>query len=326
MGNIVRRKIKGRHYFYLEKTVKFGEKKWRKVSVYLGKEVLSKKELLAKEKKLGKKVKSAVLDFYNEKLGNFKFNFLTRKELAELERLKDNFWARFDKLSPLQKIGVEKKQVIDFVYTTLRTEGIDVNFSDVKTAYRILGKKKGKPVFSGKVIISSSMITGFNFLPKIKLDEKDVLRLHGIVMSYFEDKTPGQLRDDQRIIAKFNPKTLQSEEINYRPPKPEKIKKLFNEFFDWLNANSGTHPIELASLVHLKIYLIHPFKDGNKRMCRLLFNKVLMDSNYPMINISKNTSKYFEALSRSVETGEEKFFVKYCYKTFIEQVKHKRLN
>lgn len=321
MSSVIKRKVKGKDYYYLEKPIRVG-KKIKKVSLYFGKKKPSKKELKIKGKEFEEK---ALENLYKKRLDKYKFSFLTRKELAEIEQVRENFFERFDKLSKSKKESFYKKQLIDFVYTTLRTEGVDVDFSDVETAYKIIRLKREEPTLNSKVIVSSSMIAGFNFLPKIMLNEKDVLRLHGIVMSYFEDKTPGQLRDDQRIIARFNPLTLKSEEISYRPPFPEKVKALFEGFFEWFEKNKNIHPLELAALVHLKIYLIHPFKDGNKRMCRLLFNKVLLDNNYPLLNISKQTSKYFEALIKSVETGQEKFFVKFCYKTFIEQVKNRRL-
>src|SRR3989338_527395 len=321
MAGLIKRTVKGKEYYYLEKPVRFG-RKVIKLSLYLGKEKPSKKGLKIKEKELEEK---ALERFYKKRLDKYKSSILTRKELAEVERIKDNFFERFNKLSENRKESFYKKQIIDFVYTTLRTEGVDVGFSDVETAFQIIRDKRAEPILNSKVIISSSMITGFNFLPKITFGERDALRLHGIVMSYFEDKTPGQLRDDQRIIAKYNPLTLKSEEINYRPPPPEKVKELFKGFFEWLEQNQNIHPLELAALVHLKIYLIHPFKDGNKRMCRLLFNKVLRSEEYPLLNISKETSKYFEALIKSVETGREKFFVKFCHKTFIGQVKNRRL-
>ena len=169
------------------------------------------------------------------------------------------------------------------------------------------------------------MITGLNFLPGIKFNGADVLRLHGLIMSSFEDKSPGQLRDDQMIISKFDALTFQPREINYRPPSPEKVASEYRNFFKWLDGHKNIHPLELAALVHLKLYLIHPFKDGNKRLCRLLFNKVLEDAGYPILNISKDTSEYFKELIKSVESGNEKFFVKFCYKAFLKQVKHRRL-
>ena len=56
-------------------------------------------------------------------------------------------------------------------------------------------------------------------------------------------------------------------------------------------------------------------------MCRLIFNKILQDASYPMLNISKETSEYFGALIKSVEEKDEKYFVQFCYKTFIKQVR-----
>ncbi|MFH1391051.1 MAG: Fic family protein [Candidatus Diapherotrites archaeon] len=326
MASIIERKKNGTSYFYLERSIKIRKGKWKKVSIYIGKDKPSKKELKTKEKELEKKYKKVMGSLYDERLSKYSFSFLSKKELSEVERIKDTFLARFEKLSEKKKEAFRKKQVIDFVYTTLRTEGIDVDFSNVETAFTILKKRKREYTFDKKVIISSTMITGLNFLPKIKFNEKDVLRLHGIIMSSSEDKSPGQIRDDQRIIAKFDALTFQSKEINYRPPNPEKVASEYKNFFNWFNSHKNTHPLELAALVHLKLYLIHPFKDGNKRMCRLLFNKVLQDTDYPILNISKDTSHYFKELIKSVESGDEKFFVTFCYNTFLKQIKHRRLN
>ena len=325
MANLIERKKKGTSYYYLEKNIKIRKGVWKRVSVYIGKKKLSEKALKAKEKDLEKKSKKLLDSLYDERLSKYSFSFLSKKELSETERIKDAFLARFEKLSVKKKEDFRKKQVLNFVYTTLRTEGVDVEFSNVETAYSIIQKKKSEYTFDKKVVISSAMITGLNFLPKIKFNEEDVLRLHGIIMSSFEDKSPGQIRDDQRIIAKFDALTFQSKEINYRPPSPEQVPSEFRGFFNWLNDHKNTHPLELAALVHLKLYLIHPFKDGNKRMCRLLFNKVLQDAGYPILNISKDTSEYFKELIKSVESGDEKFFVKFCYNTFLNQVKHRRL-
>ena len=325
MANLIERKIKGKGYFYLDKNVKLGEGRWKKASIYFGPKKPSKEELLSAKKALEKKAKTAVSDFYKKRLGGFRFFILSNKELSEVERLRDNFLRRFKRLGIREKEKFNRKQTINFVYTTLRTEGVDVEISDVENAYREIAGKQAEYTLDKKLVISSSMITGFNFLPKIRMQAKDVLKLHGIIMSLFEGHSPGQLRDDQRIIARVNPLTLRQGEIDYRPPAPEFIRAKFEEFFEWFNKNKDLHPLELAALVHLKIYRIHPFKDGNKRICRLLFNKVLLDAEYPVLNISKETKGYFKALIESVETNNDRPFVAFCYKTFIKQVKNRVL-
>ncbi|HLC92489.1 MAG TPA: Fic family protein [archaeon] len=325
MASLLKKKISGRSYFYLDKNIKLGEGRWKKVSVYFGPKNPSKKELANAKKKLEKRAKTAVSDFYAKRLENFAFSILSKEQLSEVERLRDNFQKRFKRLDAKKKEKFNKRQIINFVYTTLRTEGIDVEMSDVETAYAELGKKNPEMTMDEKLIISSSMITGFNFLPKIKMTLEGILKLHGIVMSTFESDSPGQIRDDQRIIARTNPKTLQREEIGYRPPEPGQIRPELEKFFVWLGENKNIHPLELSALVHLKVYRIHPFKDGNKRMSRLLFNKVLLDADYPILNISKETKEYFKALVESVETKNDNPFVIFCYKTFIRQTKNRFL-
>ena len=321
MGKVVSQIKNGTSYYYLEESVRIGAKV-KKVREYLGKKKPNSKELNRLKNKL---TDESYLKIYSKSLEEYKSGIFSNKELAELEAIKDNYLYRLSKLSKNRREEAERQFVLDFVYTTLRTEGVNVGHEDVETAFSALKKKKGEFTLNDKVIISSSMITGFNYLSKINVNDKDVLKLHGIIMTTFEHHSPGQLRDDQRIIARVNPVTFESKEINYRPPAPEKVPFEFSNFFEWFNKNKTLHPFELAVLVHLKIYLVHPFKDGNKRMCRLLFNKILQDNNYPTLNISKETSNYFKTLIESVETNNPKFFADFCRKTFIKQIKNKRL-
>ena len=324
MANVVKRIIKGQQYFYLAKNIKLN-KKVKTFSIYLGKLEPTAKVVKEKEIELKKKIETFLYNYFGQALEKYTSSFLTSAQLLEVEMAKKGFINRIKRLSSQKKEAFNKKQVIDFVYTTLRTEGVDVNSSDVETAFRILRKKRGEGTLNEKVIISSLMISGYNLLSNIKITKSDLLKLHGIVMSYFEGKSPGQMRDDQRVIMRFNPKLMTEEEIKYRPPSPALVEKEFDKFFEWFERNKNVHPLELAALVHLKLYLVHPFKDGNKRMCRLIFNKILQDAGYPMLNISKETSEYFESLVKSVEERNEKYFVLFCYKSFIKQVKSKGL-
>jgi Fic family protein len=324
MAKVVERLISGKTYYYLEKHVRLG-KKVKLFSVYLGKSKPLASKLKEKEKKLAKKIEAFLYDYFGAALKEYTSLFLSSKQLLEMETAKKSYFERLNSLTRSQQNEFSKKQMVNFVYTTLRTEGVDVSSADVETAFKALRKKRGESTLNEKVIISSLMISGYDLLSKIQINKKDLLKLHGIVISYFEGKSPGQIRDDQRVIMKFNPKLMTEEEIKYRPPAPARVEKEFDKFFEWFELNKKVYPVELAALVHLKLYLVHPFKDGNKRMCRLIFNKILQDAGYPMLNISKEANEYFEALIKSVEEKNEKYFIQFCYKTFLQQVKSKSI-
>lgn len=103
---------------------------------------------------------------------------------------------------------------------------------------------------------------------------------------------------------------------------PEFIKKELLDLIGWYNLNlTKLNTIELAAILHLRFYKIHPFVDGNKRVSRLLLNKALFDCGYPLLNISKDTPNYFDSLIKSVEKKDEKPFVEFVFDQFVKYIK-----
>ena len=98
---------------------------------------------------------------------------------------------------------------------------------------------------------------------------------------------------------------------------PEQMENLVAEF----SANKKMHPIERATMFHLKFEGIHPFVDGNGRTGRLILNLMLMQAGYPPINVKYSDRKrYYEmfdcyyrdndqnpAISLVVENIKERF-------------------
>jgi len=82
-----------------------------------------------------------------------------------------------------------------------------------------------------------------------------------------------------------------------------------------------SHPIEKATIAHYKFYRIHPFLDGNKRVCRLIFNKTLFDDGFPLLNVSLEKEQYSEALIEAVEKDQAKKLTEFVLKQYYAQVK-----
>jgi len=79
--------------------------------------------------------------------------------------------------------------------------------------------------------------------------------------------------------------------------------------------------VELAALAHYKFVKIHPFGDGNGRICRLITNFILYKKGFPLMVIEyKNRTSYYKALRKSDKEGET-IFVRYFVRRFLAQYK-----
>ena len=125
------------------------------------------------------------------------------------------------------------------------------------------------------------------------LAENNVKELHKILLQSERGKTrtPGQFRREQVYIA---PEGTPMEEARYIPPSALNIPELYSNFDHYINAeDSERDPLVQIAVAHYQFEAIHPFKDGNGRIGRLLIPLFLYKRKiiaHPFIYISK----YFE--------------------------------
>jgi len=83
-----------------------------------------------------------------------------------------------------------------------------------------------------------------------------------------------------------------------------------NSFCDWANEAFKTDEniIYNCAKFHADLVRIHPFRDGNKRTCRLLVNYLLLSHNHPMINIPVEAKdEYLRCLNYANAFSSEAF-------------------
>lgn len=97
-----------------------------------------------------------------------------------------------------------------------------------------------------------------------------VLGLHYMLMKYDPTKNPGRWRPG--VVTVTNTATG---ETVYEGPDAALVPELMTELFTYLNAPVEQHVLVRAAMAHLNLTLIHPFKDGNGRMARVLQTMVL---------------------------------------------------
>ncbi|MBS3090794.1 Fic family protein [Candidatus Pacearchaeota archaeon] len=85
--------------------------------------------------------------------------------------------------------------------------------------------------------------------------------------------------------------------IHHGAPQ-SRVLTLLNELVEWYSKNRKKYPaLILAAVVHNQFENIHPFRDGNGRVGRLLLNNILIKNGLPPLNIDFNNRKdYYHAL------------------------------
>ncbi|MEK6843414.1 MAG: Fic family protein [Candidatus Micrarchaeota archaeon] len=245
---------------------------------------------------------------------------MTQGQLIEAEKRRRRYQSKIGKFGKAKFDELEEIDSVNFVYTTLTTEGIPITREDASLAYKF-SQKNIKSLRDENLRVALDMIKGLRFVKESKtgVSFDFILKLHQIIMAQYADKTPGSIRDVPAYIYLKSQEKV--EEIGFKPTSPEMIGKKLGELINWYNSNvSKMNAIEFGAILHLRFFAIHPFKDGNKRMSRLLLNKAFFDLGYPLLNLSKLSQDYFDALIASVEGKEEKAFVEFVYERFIADI------
>lgn len=95
-----------------------------------------------------------------------------------------------------------------------------------------------------------------------------VRELHRTLMSSVrgQDKTPGEFRLDQNWIGKMG---CSIDEATFVPPNPVQLPDHLRAWETYLDSDDVDFLIQTA-VVHAQFELLHPFKDGNGRIGRIL--------------------------------------------------------
>lgn len=198
---------------------------------------------------------------------------------------------------------------MSFIFNTNAIEGNSLTYEETDSVLRgkFPPKARKKDIQEVK---NMKKCVDFLFDYDGAINEPMVLKLHFIEL-------PGVLPD----AGKY--RTVNVRVGNYFPPVFQEVPGKMEKFFEWYRkAVKATCPFELAALTHLKFVRIHPFRDGNGRMSRLLMNFVLLRNGYPLLNIfDAEKILYYLVLKKVDFSKREKPFVDYLFQVYANQYK-----
>ena len=136
-----------------------------------------------------------------------------------------------------------------------------------------------------------------------------------------EDKRPGEIRDTPVVIGpNRNP-----EEARFIPAHPTHVPMLLDQLIAYNRMENYPALIGIV-LSHYQFETIHPFRDGNGRLGRLLIMLQLYDAGvldepylYLSAYFNRNRSEYFDKLLGVSQNGEWEEWVLFALNAIAEQ-------
>lgn len=151
-----------------------------------------------------------------------------------------------------------------------------------------------------------------------------LLQLHGILLDSVrgQHKSPGQFRKDQNWIGRAG---CTMEQATFVPPNPLQLPDYLEQWEAYLRVDDFDALAQTA-IVHAQFELLHPFKDGNGRIGRLLiplflYSKKRLSS--PMFYLSDyleaHRDEYYRRLAAISGEGDWTGWIRFFLNAIVQQ-------
>lgn len=136
---------------------------------------------------------------------------------------------------------------------------------------------------------------------EFRLDVQTLRSLHFMLLEHDHSKSPGRFRSGQVFVYDES-----RGEVAYEGPDAERVPELVEELVAACRASVDVDPLVRAAMARLNLVMIHPFRDGNGRMARVLQTLMLaqdtiLEPTFSSIEewLGHNTDDYYRALAHT---------------------------
>lgn len=205
--------------------------------------------------------------------------------ITQIERL----YGRLEALRIPQKLelNLERNNLIQSSYISNSIEGNPLSLSEVTNL--LLGDRVPTNREEKEVKNYFEILKNLDFYTNQVLSLTIMKQTHQQLLTGVNDKIAGEIRNKKVIIGHYRKEEEKlALDIKHEPPFHTKIhiEKAILQLLDWVVEGKTSLAIVKAGIFHHQFVYIHPFEDGNGRVCRLLTALLFIQSGY-LIN------KYF---------------------------------
>ena len=147
----------------------------------------------------------------------------------------------------------------------------------------------------------------------IAITENHIKQLHGVLLKYStkDEHHRGKYKQVDNHVEAFGPDG-KSLGVVFETTTPFETPAWMKELVEWYNHSTNTetqHPLILIAIFIVTFLAIHPFKDGNGRLSRVLTTLLLLRAGYSYVPYSSmesvieaNKDSYYISLRRTQQT------------------------
>jgi Fic family protein len=166
--------------------------------------------------------------------------------------------------------------------------------------------------------------------PAFQWVERVILDLHFDACSFQRDKNPGRWRTGPVGV------TGSGGQLLYEAPDADQVPPLMAEVVDWLeHGDLDAHVVIRAAMAHLHVVSVHPFRDGNGRISRIVQSLVLacdglLSPEFGSIEeyLGRHTAEYYRVL-QEVQAGryqperDASAWISFCVDAHLAQARQR---
>jgi Fic family protein len=243
----------------------------------------------------------------------------------------------YTKQSPQKLEALKRHALIESSISSNRIEGVEIDRDRIDNV--IFGKSPLKDRNEEEVRGYQKALKYIHEkYSRIEINSDSILKIHKLCKGDIWDS--GRFKEKQIDITEID--ISGRSRIRFKPPGPKESIPLLNELnsiYSELTLEETIPNLLISILYNLDFLCIHPFRDGNGRVSRLLLLLTLYRYNYEVGRyvslekiIEENKERYYESLeisSKNWEKGKNDFWpyinfilfvIKESYKTLDERI------
>lgn len=157
-----------------------------------------------------------------------------------------------------------------------------------------------------------AMREGLELLEELPITTRLIREIHEVLLSGVrgQHQDPGEFRKGQNFIR--SPRSERIEDARFIPPPVPEMRKALGDLDRYMNDPEPEDPLLVRlALVHYQFEAIHPFRDGNGRVGRLLIPLLLVANDRlqsPILYLSAffetHRESYVDLMLRVSQTGD----------------------